>query len=239
MAQRPTIIKAGTAGPDTLGCRTFALNDVLDEVREAQEKTRRQIEQMLAGAQGEAENIRESAREQGFRVGYEEGFSVGSQAGRKEAAEAAQSEFTRQHANLAETARQVIAGIEAQRAQWWAAARNDLVDLALAIAGRVAHSVGQREREAVLRNIEEAARIMGRRSDVVITVNPADAETARQFAPTLTETRGQCQHVQIVEDASVAAGGCKVQWGTGMVDATLEKQLDRIREALLPTESDG
>ena len=44
----------------------------------------------------------------------------------------------------------------------------------------------------------------------------------------------ETQHVQIVEDASIAPGGCRVYAGGGQIDATLDEQLDRVVADLLP-----
>ena len=48
----------------------------------------------------------------------------------------------------------------------------------------------------------------------------------------MTDLKEQCKHVRIVEQQDIAAGGCRVQWGSGAVDATLDTQLTRIETAL-------
>ena len=156
-------------------------------------------------------------------------------AGHDAALAEARERFEKQQASLVESCQKVIADINAHRAHWQAAARQDLVDLALAIARRVVGCVGQRERQAVLANLDKAVQLAGVRSDVTIAVNPADTETARLFAESLVARRQEWTNIRVIDEPEVRPGGCRVQWGTGLVDAMLDTQLERI-EAELRTE---
>lgn len=232
MSRHSTIIKMGTQRAEAIGCRSFQLTDVLVEARQLVAEARREAAALRARAQQEAETLRVQGRAEGYQQGLKEGREAGREEGRREAFEKARREFMESQASLVAVCGQVIEQVEADRAAWVASARQDLVELALSIARRVARHVGERDREVVLANLDEAVRLMGRRSEVTIRVNPVDGEAVRQFAPTLVEVREVCRHVQVVEDAAVVPGGCRVQWGSGLVDADLETQLDRLAEAL-------
>ncbi len=232
MSRHSTIIKVGEQRAEAVGCRSFQLTDVLAEARQLVGEARREAAALRAQADQEAELLRAKARTQGYEQGVLEGREAGREAGRREAFEEARREFAERQASLVAACGELIAQVEAGRAAWAAAARQDLIELALAIARRVARHVGQRDREVVVANLDEAVRLMGRRSDVVIRVNPVDGEAARQFAPTLLEARDLCRHVEVIEDAEIAPGGCRVQWGSGMVDSDLDTQLDRLAEGL-------
>jgi flagellar assembly protein FliH len=245
------IIKAGSISrPESLGLKPFHFDDVTREAREVLATGRRESQEMVARARAEAEAawqeaqglrdaarreaeaIRETARQEGFQAGREAGFEAGSVEGRAQALADAQSEFSQHQANLVAAFRAIMDAVERGRIDWLAAARQDLVDLALAIARKVARHVGQRDREVVLANLEEAVRLVGVRSEATIAVNPADAEAARVFAQSLLDLKERWQHVQVVEEPEVSPGGCRVQWGSGSVDAALETQLDRIEAEL-------
>lgn len=240
MAKASTIIKAHTAQSLPMSSlRAFHLNDVMDEARtyvaqahaEA-ENLVRQAEDRLRKAEQQARLSEEEARKRGDERGYQEGFErgvvEGREAGRKEAFEAASSEFAQQQANLIESCKAIISAIDADRGEWQTAARQDLIELAVAIARRVARHVGLEHREVVLANLEEAVRLVGTRTDVTIAVNPLDAEAARAFAKSLIDMREQWQKIRVVDEPEISPGGCRVQWGSGSIDATLETQLDRI-----------
>lgn len=240
MLKQGGVIKADTVDSHVrTGLRTLQLNDVLDEARmlvarahaEA-ENIQRQADAMTRQAQARAKQIEEDARKAGDARGHQEGLERGREegfkAGRQEAFDAAKKEFAQQQAGLVDSCKAVISKVNDGRDAWWTAARQDLIDLAMAVARRVAHHVGEEHREAVLTNLEQAVRLVGARSDVTIAVNPKDAEAARAFAKSLIEMREQWQRVRVVDEPDVAPGGCRVQWGSGSIDATLETQLDRI-----------
>jgi len=232
VSRRSTIIKAGVDGLGEMSTRPFYLTDVLNEAKELIASQRAKADALVATAERKAASIREQAREAGRQEGLETGRQEGFEDGRREAFEQAKKDFAEQQASVVNACHKMINEIEAGRAGWEAAARRDLIDLAMAIARRVVHQVGQREREAVTANLEEAVCLVGARSDVAIIVNPADAEAAQVFAKSLTDRQEQWQHVRVVGEAEISPGGCCIRWDSGMVDATLETQLDRIEVAL-------
>ena len=231
-SRRSTVIKAGGNGLGDMSPQPFFLTDLMDEAKAFVADQRVKAETLIAEAQRETASIREQAREAGHREGFDTGRQEGCEAGHQEAFEQAKTEFADQQTNLITACQNIINEIEASRAGWEAAARRDLIDLAMTIARRVVHQVGPREREAVTANLEEAVRLVGARSDVTILVHPADAEAARVFAQSLADRQAQWQHVRIVSEEEISPGGCRIQWDTGAVDATLETQLDRIEAAL-------
>jgi flagellar assembly protein FliH len=237
MARVPTVIKVQEQDQareqvGRLGLRSFQLDDVLHEARQKVTSAQQEAAGFVEQARKEAGTIRQAARSQGFEAGFAEGQKTGRETGHQEAFEAARSQFAEQQASLIAACRQLIDQINDQRADWWAAARQDLIDLAIAIARRVACCVGQRERDVVAKNLEEAIQLVGRRSQITIQVNPADAEAARAFAGELMDRREHWKNVPVVESPQVSPGGCRLEWATGSVDATLQTQLDRIADEL-------
>jgi len=235
MARQSAVIKASTstAAPAVgLGLRTFQLNDVMKEAAAQLESTRNEAARILQDAKDQAAVIERRAHEAGHKEGFEKGVVEGREAGRVEAFESARQEFAQKQQSLIQACTQLMAGIEADRVAWCAAARHDLIDLALVIARRVVHHVGEHHREVVLANLEEAVRIVGARSDVFIAVHPDDAEAARSFAESLVDLQEHWEHVRVVAEPEVSPGGCRIHWGTGAIDATLETQLDRISAEL-------
>lgn len=232
MSRQPTVIKARSAGPESLGARAFVVNDVMREAKGILAAAQRNAADTVQRARAEAGQIREQARTEGRDTGFEAGREAGFKAGRDEAFTAAHEEFQGQQKLLVAACEDLIGQIEAGRALWLASARQDLVELAMAIARRVVRHVGEREREVVSANLEEAIRLAGRRSEVKILVHPADADAARSFADGLLGRKDQWKHVEIVEDPRMSPGGCRVHWDSGAVDASLETQLDRIADQL-------
>lgn len=238
--KKTTVIKAGTtAAPAPNGLSAFQPVDMLAEVRQTLARARSEADRIVARARQEAELIgrgideaRRRACEEGRAQGHEEGLRQGREAGRIEALEQARTEFASQQGRLVEACRRLMASINEQKAAWEAAARRDLVDLAMAIARRVVHHVGERDRQVVAANLEHALQLVGAKTDVTVRVNPRDAETARLFGQNLAQEQNGWRHVRIVEDPEVTAGGCRIHWDTGGLDASLDTQLARIDAAM-------
>lgn len=239
MSRTTTIIKADTEFTGRWGMASFELSDVLEEAQKTLADARQKSAAIIKAAQDQAEAVQESARKRGYDRGFGQGQQAGLQAGHKEAFDKASKEFAEQQKTLIAACEQIYSQINDRRIEWQAAARQDLVELAMVIARRVVHAVGQRERDTVLANLEEAIRLTGQRSEITIHVNPKDAATAHQFADSLVNARSQWQHVNVVEDGQVLPGGCRIQWSNGCVDADLETQLKRIESELSTAKVDG
>src|SRR5437868_14145074 len=139
---RSTVIKAeGPQRVEALGVRAFRLDDVVREAQARISAAQTQAERTLVDARADADRVRGAAREQGFASGYQEGLLKGQEAGRAEALATATKEFTTAQDSLVSMFNSALEQIAARRAEWEASARQDLVDLALAMARRVVRCV--------------------------------------------------------------------------------------------------
>ncbi|MDM8004988.1 MAG: FliH/SctL family protein [Phycisphaerae bacterium] len=233
MVRRSMVIKAAEALPlKGAALKPFHLSDMMGEVKEAVIQAQADAARIVRQAKTQEEAIRRAGYEAGYQAGFAKGMEEGRTKGHAEAFAEAEKEFAETHKNLVSSCERIIAEIEERRAAWEAAARQDLVDLAMAIARRVVRHVSESDRQVVVENLEEAIRLAGERSDVTIKVNPADAEAARVFAESLADRQASCKLVKVVESPDLSPGGCWIQWGSGAVDARIETQLDRIAAGL-------
>jgi flagellar biosynthesis/type III secretory pathway protein FliH len=65
-------------------------------------------------------------------------------------------------------------------------------------------------------------------------VNPQQRQVRDELLPRLKVHWPNVTHVQLVEDASIAPGGCRLFTAQGEIDAELARQIDRIAMDLLP-----
>ena len=229
-----TVLKADDAG--LRGGRVHPLN--LDDLEAlAQNITRgarERAKQILIQAQQEAEAIRHAAAEAGHKEGSEQGFTEGAAQGREQALTEAVEQFATDQDQLVEALQSVLAEFESQRNQLLAAARDELIRLAVAIARRVTKRYAQSDTEVAVENLKEIIERIGQRHVTRIAVNPADAEAIRRFASSLAQAESRWHNVTIAEEADVEPGGCRIRLPDGEIDAGIETQLDRIAAALLP-----
>lgn len=156
--------------------------------------------------------IEREARERGFA------------AGEREAREAAHARIEAALARFANT----IDRIAALRGDLLRQSERDLVRLAIAMAERIVRREVQLDRDLVLTMARAAIARLGDTAIATIRLNPDDlaALSAR------LEIRTATGPIRLVEDPRIASGGCFVESDLGVVDATIEAQLQELRSAL-------
>lgn len=106
------------------------------------------------------------------------------------------------------------------------------IELAVAVVGRELSSMDAPVVEAAKR----AAGLVPERSDIVVRVNPADADLVAEADGTasddLAAVFGARHSITVVADASIEAGACIVHVGALRIDTQVGPALERMRSAL-------
>jgi flagellar biosynthesis/type III secretory pathway protein FliH len=110
----------------------------------------------------------------------------------------------------------------------------DVVRLALEIAQRIVRNAAYRTDDAVVDQVGKAVEQLIAPTSLTVRINPRDASVLSEAMPALARRFGMSGHAEIIEDEMVDVGGCVVNCGRGAIDATIERQLERIVEALSP-----
>ncbi len=109
---------------------------------------------------------------------------------------------------------------------------NDMLRLVFAVAEQIIGREVSADPAIVATIIEKALQASVRSDQYRIAVNPADLETVNQQKPLFLASVSGLKNLSIETDATITAGGCRVDSELGDVDATIETQLDTIKEAL-------
>lgn len=209
------------------------MTDIEAHARSMLLRANQQAEQLLAAAQAEADAIREQARAEGLAIGKREGVAQGktegAAAGKKEAFEA-------EKARLTEAFSQLVAmqeAFDAERHRVIAQAEAEVMPLAIAIARKLTRRMGEVDPMVVENNLREAIRLMNGPHDLQVAIHPDQQVLVSEILPRLGKQWPQIKRVQILTDAAVAKGGCRVSTAGGEIDADLNNQLDRLIEELV------
>jgi flagellar assembly protein FliH len=108
--------------------------------------------------------------------------------------------------------------------------------LKLAIARRVTKLQGSLDPNVVTENINSAMKLVVHSADVRVAVNPAQKQSLEQVLPQLRVKWPSVTHVEIIEDAAIASGGCRIFTAHGEIDADLDRQIDRVAADMLPAQ---
>lgn len=208
--------------------------DIESMARDIVARSRRQAELLLAEAQAEAEKLKAKGFGDGLAEGNAAGAAEGLEQGRKAGEQKALEENRVQLQQAFAAISQAAVALNATRADLESAALQEVVKLSIAIAARITKRQGLIEPQALAANLEEAIKLVVQQSDLRIAIHPAQRQTLDQTLPKLSLKFPSLKHVEIVEDAEIAPGGCRISTRQGIVDADLGVQLDRIVHDLLP-----
>lgn len=225
------LIKAGNV---TARVTAFSMKDIENQAKALLLRARQQAEQLLAAAQVEAEGLKQQAQADGFAEGHQQGLAQGHQEGLKAGREEALQEQRGQLANLVAAMTGAMAQIDASRRELEAAALKDVIRLAIAIAERVTKRQGVLDPQVAIANVTDALRLVTHASDVRIALHPSQMAMLKEVLPRLKSQWPALAHVELIEDESLAPGGCRVFTAHGLVDGDLDEQLRRIVAELLP-----
>lgn len=155
------------------------------------------------------------------QTGYETGFAEGREEGYRQGMEVAQAEAQR-IASLADNVEAALADLDQSVAE-------DLLALALEVAGQVLRGTIRARPEALLPIVREAlAALPLHHGHVALHVNPADGEMVREHFGEQFMHSGW----RIVDDREVLRGGCLVHAGSSEVDASLPTRWKRVLETI-------
>jgi flagellar assembly protein FliH len=226
------LIKSAHVPP---GVAAFSMRDVENVAKGILLRAREQAEALLAEAQEHAESLRSDGYEQGLQAGERDGLAQGRQEGFKAGTQQALAEHKADF-TAAVTALTAAAGeLEAQRRNLESDGLREVVSLAIAIARRVTKRQGLIEPDMLTENLNEAMKLVAHAADVRVAIHPDQKARLESTLPQLRIRWPDLRHVELVEDPSLAPGGCRIFTARGQVDADLDGQLDRVVADLLPT----
>ena len=162
---------------------------------------------------------------QSFEIGYRRGFAEAQ----ARAEQAVDEERRRHGAALAQRigALQAAMQIELQRFEDHAAER--IVDLAVELARRMISDTFECDRGAIVPIAQEALdTLVGQPVPATMRLNPDDLDAVHeQLGPLLAR-----RHVELVADATIASGGCRLTSASAEVDARVDERLRRVLAAI-------
>lgn len=189
---------------------------------EAAEEARKLREKALAQAEEEAEELKRQAHTEGYQAGFAQGMAEGRQEAkvqREQMAAAQEKEIT---AFLKDAVR--------ARDQLLEDSKQDLKELALAIAEKVIHVSLKSSGDILIRMIEAATAKRRRCEWVQVYIADCDAKASVNTLPELTEYLSRLSdRVRVIPMTGDESGTCIVEMPDEIIDASVSTQLDNLR----------
>lgn len=225
------LVKAAAA---PAGLATFSMRDVEEQAKALLVRTRQAADRLLAEAQREAAAMKERALAEGLVEGRREGIARGIEEGRNIGRQQALEEHRKQFTEAVAALGEAMTDLEVSRVELEAAALEEVVGLAVAVAGRVTKRQGLIDPAVLTENLREAMKLIVHAGDVKVAIHPAQRAALEVALPALRLEIPKLGHVELTDDPSIEPGGCRVFAGGGQIDATLDEQLDRVVADLMP-----
>ncbi|MCA1854670.1 flagellar assembly protein FliH [Massilia oculi] len=173
----------------------------------------------------ELEAIRENARAEGYAEGLQEGRAAGHAEGYAEGERAGRLEAEAELDHL----RSIAATFSDAVVQADETIAHDVLELALRLARGMVRTAFDVRPELILPVVQEAIGYLPVLAQpATLTLHPEDAEIVRQAMGQELLKGGW----RIVDDASLARGGCKVDTASNQIDAQAQARWGRLTHAL-------
>ncbi len=203
--------------------------------------------QIIASAHAEAARIlaeaHSNAAREGLQIranakseGYAEGLAQGAADGQKSGHEQALATHSQVLKDLTTRWSQTLDILHQHMPAHVADAKTDLVRLALTIAAKITHQEALQNRNVAQATIEDTLQMIGATRTVTLLASPDEIESLQKYLPELTAKFPTIPSISLTPDPSITPGGCRAQFGTGQIDATIETQHQRIADELLAGE---
>jgi flagellar assembly protein FliH len=194
----------------------FNFDDLEARAAECTARAQADAAEIVAKAQGEADAIRRQAAEEGCK--------------------AAMQEFDRMVATHVAPAiaaiRQMDAELRRARQAWLSHWERGAVRLSAAIAARVVRRELREQPSITLSLVREALDLAAGSPNVRLHLNPEDYQALGVQVRSLIDAMSSLGDAEVIPDATVTQGGCRVETRFGTIDQQIESQLRRIEEEL-------
>lgn len=108
----------------------------------------------------------------------------------------------------------------------------DILEIGVDIARKIVKKEIEQNPELVLESIKEVLKSLPKdESKIVVSVNPTQLELTRESIPEILTEIGIDVKTNVVGDDTIEIGSCIIKTSNGIVDASIETQLEIIKEA--------
>ena len=199
-----------------------------------------QAEAILAAARLEAEQIKEQALKDAeaevhelYRAARADGYNGGFTEGMAAAMSEAQAEIARQAEAQGAEVKRFLDDATHRRDLILQDTKEDLRDLALAVAEKVIRISLKSSGDILLRMIETATEKHRRCEWVQIYIADCDTKNIALSTPELTAALGHLStRIRIIPMADDESGTCIIEMPDEIIDASVSTQMDNIREVI-------
>lgn len=234
------LIRQVDLGQATNGAVPLDLEDLRLRAEALKHHAMEEAERIVREARAERKRLIAGAEEKGHAEGLERGLAEGRERGQAEGHAAASKAHAAALAALESAWRGALEAFEGDRREMLRRAREDVLRLAIRMGEKVTKRLVECDEGVVGAQLAEVLALHARPTALTVAVHPDDLALAREAVPGMIDAAGECEHVTIVADGTLTRGSCVARTqGGGVIDATIDGQLARVVEELVPMPAGG
>ena len=164
---------------------------------------------LVSRAQEESENIKKSAFEEGYKMGLEK-------------SEEDLAKFREEFKKFMSARQEVFEYIAP-----------DILEISVNVAKKIIKKELSTDPQIIIDTIIDVLKTVSKNEPkVTIRVKPQSVQFLKDTIPNMTYQYGIESKISIIADPAIEEGGCIFQTGNGIVDASIDTQLEIIKKAL-------
>lgn len=225
-------------GDDVLTLDTSELPNLTDKnpdlnqmASEVYSSAKQEAEEIINAAHDDAENLRakaydeaEAIRKQAHDEGYETGYQEAIEAGRREI-ESEKQELEQQHVQMQEE-------FESYKAQLLRETEQQMVDILCKLVPAITGVVIENQRDVLLYMINKSMQDLDNSRHFVIKVSSEDYKELEFRKTDIYGALNPNIDIELYEDSKLEPMQCLIETDNGIVDLSLDVQMDNLRTAL-------
>lgn len=210
------------------------LAELSEEAARITRRAEERAAQIVTAAQAERRRLIDTATEEGFAAGERAGKELGYIEGGERGLDDARAEHGARLEEVGARWTKALDAFEALRESMLMQAKTDALALALRLAERITKRVVAADPKVASAQMAAALELIGRPTRLTVRTHPDDLEETTREAKTLATRLAAARHLEVIPDPALTRGSIIVSSDRGVIDATIETQLERVCEALLP-----
>lgn len=190
-------------------------------INDATKKAHLIIEEAKQSAISEANNIRETSKNEGYQAGYDNGYIDGMKKITGEMEEKVLN-VDRFAASTFDIKKRIIKS-----------SQKDIISLVSSISDKICHKQLELNPDIIENIVEASIKLLKEKEEISIIVNPKMADKIWEISEGFKEKIKGLNSIKIIEDSSVSSDGTIVESVNTRIDATIATQIQTITDELM------
>ena len=194
------------------------INEIVDEAHLIIEDANKKAAQIKNEAQGIVNKIKQESHEKGFNEGFEEGKKQG----------------IKDIQNKEERLIKLINELGIIREDIVQKSQDQIMTFIILLTEKIIQKEISSDRSIILKNLDKVLRMILKDDKIQIRLHPDDLSYINSIDSKNTDSVlfKKKKNVQFISDSSISTGGCIARTDFGIIDASIEAQLDEIKKVI-------